>query len=88
MNKINLSIIALSTIFTSNLYANKLPTPDFLKRGGQHCTGYCEPATIKCYPSIMKQGYYDWCKKNCLHKNKKGRENFVQGIAFCEKQFR
>jgi hypothetical protein len=62
----------------------KPPSLEFIfKRGLQHCTGYCNSGKIKCQKGVNKQGYYDWCLKNCLHKDKKDRQKFVEGISSC-----
>lgn len=56
---------------------------DFLKRGLKHCTGHCD-GNIICWKGLDKQGYYDWCKKNCLHDTKTNLQDFKDAISKCD----
>ena len=57
---------------------------NFIARGFKNCTGYCEAGKINCQRGINKQGYYDWCSKNCTHDSKTNLQVFLDGIKSCE----
>jgi len=57
---------------------------DFIKRGFKHCTGPCSPGAMRCWKGVDRQGFYDWCKKECLHDTKKNRDEFVKAIDKCD----
>lgn len=80
--------IRLIYICFALLFMNHMPafsvSLKFIKRGLKHCTDHCESGNINCSKGVNKQGYYDWCKANCLHEKKIDREKFVSAIAECD----
>lgn len=56
---------------------------DFILRGGKHCTGFCDK-NLNCQKGVDKQGYYDWCKKNCTHDSKTNRQDFLNALKTCD----
>ncbi len=76
--------VVTAIIFCGESSALKIPSKEFLLRGGKHCTGYCEAGKINCRKGVSQQGHYDWCQINCLHKKKIDREKFILGIKHCD----
>lgn len=79
-----MSFLFFVSVSFGSASAISLPSKNFFKRGLQHCTGHCDSKNIKCKKGTDKQGYYDWCKKNCLHSSKKDRQSFLDAIAMCD----
>ncbi len=86
MKKIYISVAVMMAL-PSFGYA-KLPSLNFIDRGMKHCKGHCDQKNIKCQKGVNKQGYFDWCVKNCLHEKKVNLQEFVAAKDKCEKQFK
>lgn len=83
MKKISYLLLAFFLLAATSSSVTAIST-DFLKRGGKHCTGYCDEASIHCWKGVEAQGYYDWCKNNCLHETKTNKEEFEKAISKCD----
>ncbi len=57
---------------------------DYIKRGFQNCTGHCDKENIACMRGVNKQGFYDWCEKNCTHDSKKDLNKFIDALKYCD----
>lgn len=81
MKKIISCSFAGFLMFNASCHAINL---NFITRGFKNCRGYCEVGKINCQRGINKQGYYDWCSKNCTHDSKTNLQVFLDGIKSCE----
>lgn len=83
-------LILVTLIFLPQIYAAKLPSANFLARGGKHCSNHCDKDNIQC--KGKEKSNEEWCYKNCLHQRVKSNDTtkndqqqmiFIDGFLSC-----